>query len=111
MSGYPGKVSRLAFDDSGRWLAADGAPDVTIWDFAGKGPHGSSPRMLRAHDTVTALTWRPAAPPPWPPAAPKAHSPPGTPQPAYPDATAPPAHSGRWAKRSPHSPGTAQARS
>lgn len=59
MSGYPGKVSRLAFDDSGRWLAADGAPEVTVWDFAGKGPEGSEPRMLAAHDTVTALAWRP----------------------------------------------------
>ena len=59
MSGYPGKVSRLAFDDSGQWLAADGAPEVTVWDFAGKGPRGSSPRMLRAHDAVTALAWRP----------------------------------------------------
>ncbi|MCO5996691.1 WD40 repeat domain-containing protein [Actinoallomurus rhizosphaericola] len=61
MSGYPGKVSRLAFDDTGRWLAADGAPEVTVWDFAGKGPRGSSPRMLRAHDGVTALAWRPGA--------------------------------------------------
>lgn len=59
MSGYPGKVSRLAFDDTGRWLAADGAPEVTVWDFAGKGPQGTSPRMLRAHDAVTALAWRP----------------------------------------------------
>jgi WD40 repeat protein len=61
MSGYPGKVSRLVFDDSGRWLAADGAPEVTVWDFAGKGPEGSAPRMLRAHDAVTALAWRPGA--------------------------------------------------
>jgi WD40 repeat protein len=59
MSGYPGKVSRLAFDDTGRWLAADGAPEITVWDFAGKGPENREPRMLRAHDTVTALTWRP----------------------------------------------------
>jgi WD40 repeat protein len=59
MSGYPGKVSRLAFDDTGRWLAADGAPEVTVWDFAGKGPEGRAARMLRAHDAVTALAWRP----------------------------------------------------
>ena len=55
MSGYPAKVSRLAFDGSGRWLAADGAPEVTVWDFAGKGPEGRAPRMLRGHDTVTVL--------------------------------------------------------
>ena len=59
MSGYPGKVSRLAFDDTGRWLASDGSPQVTVWDFAGKGPEGRAPRMLAAHDTVTALAWRP----------------------------------------------------
>lgn len=59
MSGYPGKVSRLAFDDTGFWLAADGAADVTVWDFSGKGPAGTAPRSLRCHKAVTALTWRP----------------------------------------------------
>jgi WD40 repeat protein len=59
MSGYPGKVSRLAFDDTGRWLASDGSPEVTVWDFAGTGPEGRAPRMLAAHEAVTALAWRP----------------------------------------------------
>lgn len=59
MSGYRQKVSRLAFDDTGRWLAADGAPDVTVWDFGGNGPAGTAPRSLRAHRHVTALAWRP----------------------------------------------------
>ncbi|MGK5530438.1 WD40 repeat domain-containing protein [Streptomyces sp. URMC 129] len=61
MSGYPQKVARLAFDDTGRWLAADGAPDVTVWDFSGKGPAGTAPRSLQAHETVTALAWRPGS--------------------------------------------------
>jgi WD40 repeat protein len=61
MSGYPEKVSRLAFDDTGCWLAADGAPDVTVWDFSGKGPAGTAPRSLRAHETITALAWRPGS--------------------------------------------------
>ncbi|MEV5831945.1 hypothetical protein AB0L25_40980 [Spirillospora sp. NPDC052242] len=61
MSGYPEKVSRLAFDDTGTWLAADGAPDVTVWDFSGKGPAGTAPRSLAAHETVTALAWRPGS--------------------------------------------------
>jgi WD40 repeat protein len=61
MSGYPEKVSRLAFDETGFWLAADGAPDVTVWDFSGKGPQGTAPRSLRCHETVTALAWRPGA--------------------------------------------------
>ncbi|MDH6129991.1 hypothetical protein [Kitasatospora sp. GP82] len=59
MQGYPDKISRLAFDDTGRWLASDGAPDITVWDFSGKGPAGTSPRSLRAHENVTALAWRP----------------------------------------------------
>lgn len=59
MSGYPAKVSRLAFDDTGRWLAADGAPDVRVWDSSGKGPADTRPRSLRAHEAVTALAWRP----------------------------------------------------
>ena len=59
MQGYPEKISRLAFDDTGRWLASDGAPDIAVWDFSGKGPAGTKPRSLRAHETVTALAWRP----------------------------------------------------
>lgn len=59
MTGYPDKISRLAFDPTGRYLASDGAPDITVWDFSGKGPEGTRPRMLRAHETVTALAWRP----------------------------------------------------
>ncbi|MEU6352417.1 hypothetical protein ABZ896_24350 [Streptomyces sp. NPDC047072] len=59
MSGYPEKVSRLAFDDTGRWLAADGAADVTVWDFSGQGPAGTAPRQLRCHERITALAWRP----------------------------------------------------
>ncbi|MEY9834879.1 WD40 repeat domain-containing protein [Streptacidiphilus sp. EB103A] len=59
MHGYPDKISRLAFDDTGFWLACDGAPDITVWDFSGKGPEGTRPRSLRAHETVTALAWRP----------------------------------------------------
>ncbi|MFI0446488.1 WD40 repeat domain-containing protein [Actinomadura sp. 6N118] len=61
MSGYPEKVSRLTFDDTGTWLAADGAPDVTVWDFSGKGPAGTAPRSLREHETITALAWRPGS--------------------------------------------------
>jgi WD40 repeat protein len=59
MHGYPDKIARLAFDDTGYWLASDGAPDITAWDFSGKGPEGTRPRTLRAHETVTALAWRP----------------------------------------------------
>lgn len=59
ISGYRETVSRLAFDDTSHWLAADGAPDVTVWDFSGKGPAGTGPRSLRYHETITAPAWRP----------------------------------------------------
>jgi len=60
MSGYREKVSRSAFDDT-TGLAADGAPDVTVWDFSGKGPAGSAPRSLPGHKKVTAIAWRPGS--------------------------------------------------
>ncbi|MFW6693095.1 WD40 repeat domain-containing protein [Streptomyces sp. MAR4 CNX-425] len=59
LSDAPEKVSRLVFDDTGRWLAADGTPHVTVWDFSGDGPAGSRPRTLLAPAAVTALAWRP----------------------------------------------------
>ncbi|MEZ0070378.1 WD40 repeat protein [Streptacidiphilus sp. MAP12-20] len=59
MHGYPEKIARLAFDGTGYWLASDGAPDITVWDFSGKGPEGTRPRTLCAHETITALAWRP----------------------------------------------------
>ena len=50
MSGYPDKVARLAFDDTGRWLAGDGAPDISVWDFAGKGPKAPAREPCDARD-------------------------------------------------------------
>lgn len=61
MSGYREKVARLAFDDTGFWMASDGASDISVWDFSGKGPAGTQPRQLRAHKKVTALAWRPGS--------------------------------------------------
>lgn len=60
MSGYPEKVTRLAFDRTGQWLANNGAPDLTVWDFNGKGPRGRQPRQLEGHDRVIDLDWNPA---------------------------------------------------
>jgi WD40 repeat protein len=58
MGGFPFKVGHVAFDRSGRWLAATGAPEVTVWDFAGSGPAGTRPRMLSGHDNgATVLAW------------------------------------------------------
>ena len=36
-----------------------GSATKPAWDFAGNGPHGQALRMLRAHDAVTAVAWRP----------------------------------------------------
>ena len=60
MSGYPTKISTLAFSPDSTSLASGGGQDVTVWDFTGRGPRGSTPRILRAHDdVVTSLAWSP----------------------------------------------------
>jgi hypothetical protein len=59
MTGYPEKVSKLAFDTSGHWLANNGAPEISVWDFTGKGPRGRKPRLLTGHTRVTDLDWHP----------------------------------------------------
>jgi WD40 repeat protein len=60
MSGYPTKISTLAFSPDSALLASGGGQDVTLWDFAGSGPRGSTPRILRAHDEiVTSVVWSP----------------------------------------------------
>ena len=60
MSGYPGKPSTLAFDDSGTLLATGGGETVTVWSFQGDGPEGTRPGALNLHNmSVTALTFAP----------------------------------------------------
>ncbi|MGV0807416.1 WD40 repeat domain-containing protein [Mycolicibacterium setense] len=60
MSGYPTKISTLAFSPDSALLASGGGRDVTVWDFTGPGPRGRTPRLLRAHEvTVTAVAWSP----------------------------------------------------
>ena len=60
MSGYPTKISTLAFSPDSTLLASGGGQDVTVWGFSGQGPRGSTPRILRAHDeVVTAVAWSP----------------------------------------------------
>ena len=60
MSGYPTKITTLAFSPDSTLLASGGGPNVTVWDFRGSGPKGSSPRVLSAHEkVVTGLAWSP----------------------------------------------------
>ena len=46
MSGYPGKPSALAFDDTGTLLATGGGEAVTVWSFQGSSPEGTRPGVL-----------------------------------------------------------------
>ena len=60
MQGFPRKVTNAQFDSSGLWLANNGADEVTVWDFKGKGPKGRSPRILPKHVSGgTAIAWNP----------------------------------------------------
>jgi WD40 repeat protein len=61
MSGYEGKVSLTAWSANSRYLASasNGASSVVVWDFGGKGPEGSEPLQLEAHEErVEALAWQ-----------------------------------------------------
>ena len=58
MSGYPGKPSALAFDDTGTLLATGGGEAVTVWSFRGRGPEGTEPGLLELHvQPVTTLAF------------------------------------------------------
>ena len=52
MYGYATKPRALAWDATGRFLATTGGAEVTIWDFAGAGPSGSTPAQLIGHDDL-----------------------------------------------------------
>jgi WD40 repeat protein len=59
MSGYAAKVRELAWHHSGRYLATGGGEQVMVWDCAGKGPAGSTPRILEGHlGRVNALDYQ-----------------------------------------------------
>lgn len=58
MSGYPRKINALAFSPDSTMLASGGGSDVTVWDFTGRGPRGSTPRVLRGYEeSVVAVAW------------------------------------------------------
>lgn len=62
MSGYPGKPSSLAFDDTGALLATGGGESVTVWSFHKGGPEGTMPGVLEFHaQPVTTLAFAPGA--------------------------------------------------
>jgi len=58
MQGFPRKVTIAEFNLDGKWLANNGADEVTVWSFAGKGPKGRSPVILPKHvGGGTAISW------------------------------------------------------
>jgi len=60
MTGYPFKPRAIAWDSRGSLLATSGDATITCWDFAGKGPEGSTPIQLSGHRTqVTHLSFSP----------------------------------------------------
>jgi WD40 repeat protein len=60
MSGYPSKITTLAFSPDSTLLASGGGTDVTVWSFTGQGPRGSTPRILAAHErAVSVVSWSP----------------------------------------------------
>lgn len=62
MSGYDGKVDQTEWSASSRYLAtaSTGASSIVVWDFGGKGPEGSEPLQLNAHEErIESLAWQP----------------------------------------------------
>lgn len=65
MSGYAGKVDQTVWSANSRWLAtaSTGAGSIVVWDFSGKGPEGSEPLQLEAHEErIERLAFQPAGP-------------------------------------------------
>ncbi|KAB2669626.1 MAG: WD40 repeat domain-containing protein [Verrucomicrobia bacterium] len=59
MSGYESKVRELAWHRSGRTLATGGGTSIMVWDCSGKGPGGTTPRILEGHEgRVTVLAYQ-----------------------------------------------------
>ncbi|WP_373533399.1 WD40 repeat domain-containing protein [Vampirovibrio sp.] len=59
MPGYPVKPTVQAWDRHSRLLATGGSQDVTLWNFSGKGPAGTTPLLLSAHvELIMALAFQ-----------------------------------------------------
>ena len=65
MSGYEGKVHLTAWSANSRLLAtaSTGATGIVVWDFSGRGPEGTEPLQLDAHEErIESLTWQGVGP-------------------------------------------------
>jgi len=60
MAGYPSKVERVAWDPTSRYLAVANPGEITVWNFAGKGPAGTMPAAIECHTgRITDLAYAP----------------------------------------------------
>lgn len=60
--GYSSKITGLSWSSSSRYLATSGGNQVTIWDFSGKGPAGSTPICcIGLSAEVTSICFQPEA--------------------------------------------------
>lgn len=65
MRGYPFKVSQVQFSACGRYLANDGAPEISLWDFSEPGPRARVAVRCDPPDGVprcSAFAWHPREP-------------------------------------------------
>ena len=65
MQGFHTKITRVAFDASEEHLANDGAPEVTVWGFRGRGPEGTAPSLVTESEgpgTADTFAWHPRSP-------------------------------------------------
>lgn len=65
MQGYHTKVTHVAFDASEEHLANDGAPEVTVWGFRGRGPEGTAAILVTesaGEGTADTFAWHPRSP-------------------------------------------------
>lgn len=65
MQGYQSKITMVGFDPTGDYLANDGAPEVTVWRFRGRGPEGTAPVLVVESEgpgTPDRLAWHPSQP-------------------------------------------------
>jgi WD40 repeat protein len=60
MSGYETKIQHLDWDPTSRYLAVGSVADISLWDFSGRGPKGSTPTQLAGHARhVVGLKYQP----------------------------------------------------
>ena len=60
MSGYETKIQHLDWDPTSRYLALGSIADISLWDFSGRGPKGSTPIQLAGHARhLVALKYQP----------------------------------------------------